>query len=114
MRRALLIANDKASRTGQALEQITKCLTEAGLQVEHGRADSEACYEAHLRERGDAVDLLVGAGGDGTVRCAADALLNVTGDRLPLGIIPLGTANNVARSLGLPLDLAEACRVTTE
>jgi len=43
-------------------------------------------------------DLVVAAGGDGTVGAAARAL---AGRGVPLGVMPLGTANNVARSLGI-------------
>lgn len=43
-------------------------------------------------------DLVVAAGGDGTVGAAARAL---AGRGVPLGVLPLGTANNIARSLGI-------------
>ena len=56
------------------------------------------------REQG--YDLVVAAGGDGTVGAVASHL---TGTELPLAILPLGTANDVARSLYLPMDVAEAC-----
>jgi diacylglycerol kinase family enzyme len=50
---------------------------------------------------GQEVEVLAAAGGDGTVNAAATALL-AAGDAAPsLAILPLGTANNVARSLGL-------------
>lgn len=48
----------------------------------------------------DGCDLVVACGGDGTVRMAAQALRH-TG--VPLGIVPLGTANIFARNLLLPL-----------
>ncbi len=51
---------------------------------------------------------LVAVGGDGTVRVAASAARE-TG--LPLGVVPAGTGNGVAYSLGLPLDPWEACRI---
>lgn len=47
----------------------------------------------------------VAAGGDGTVGAVAS---HVAGTPLPLGILPLGTANDVARSLAIPLDLRAA------
>jgi diacylglycerol kinase family enzyme len=56
------------------------------------------------RDRG--VVAAVAAGGDGTVGTVAT---QVAGSGLLLGILPLGTSNDVARALGVPLDLAAAC-----
>jgi YegS/Rv2252/BmrU family lipid kinase len=55
-----------------------------------------------------AVDFVVLGGGDGTMNAAAPAPME-TG--LPLGILPLGTANDLARTLSIPTDLGEAARV---
>jgi len=54
----------------------------------------------------DGVKLVVAAGGDGTVREIASALV---GTDATLGIVPLGTFNNLARSLNLPSDPDAAC-----
>jgi diacylglycerol kinase family enzyme len=54
------------------------------------------------------VDVVVVAGGDGTLGTAADALAE-TG--IPLGILPMGTFNHFAKDLGIPIDLAEAAEV---
>lgn len=58
---------------------------------------------------------IIVAGGDGTIGDAVNGLANAAGagDRSlgPLGIIPLGSANDLVFSLGLPTDLAQAARV---
>jgi diacylglycerol kinase family enzyme len=54
------------------------------------------------------VDLVLGAGGDGTIRLIADGLAN-TG--IPLGIVAAGTGNLLARNLDLPLDEVTALEI---
>jgi YegS/Rv2252/BmrU family lipid kinase len=55
-------------------------------------------------------EMIIAAGGDGTVSEVANDL---AGGDVPLGILPLGTGNLVARELGIPLDLKAACQVLT-
>lgn len=56
-------------------------------------------------------DMVVVAGGDGTVSEVAKGLIHAP---IPLGIIPIGTFNNIARSLDLPTELQAACSVLAE
>jgi diacylglycerol kinase family enzyme len=56
--------------------------------------------------RAEGVELVIAAGGDGTIGAAATHLAE---SELPLGILPLGTSNDFARALRLPMELAEAC-----
>ncbi|MGU3536481.1 lipid kinase [Methylobacterium sp. A54F] len=106
-RRALLIANPKARNGAFSLEAVRRVLSEGGIApVETAERD---CHKAITAHAGD-VDLVILGGGDGTMNAAAPALVE-TG--LPLGILPLGTANDLARSLGLPLDPLAAARFIT-
>jgi len=54
------------------------------------------------------LDAVVAGGGDGTLSCAAGHL---AGTERPLGILPLGTLNHLARDAGIPADLDEAVAV---
>jgi diacylglycerol kinase (ATP) len=64
--------------------------------------------EAVRRAVGDGVDVVAAAGGDGTVALVADELI---GTQVALGILPLGSAMNLARSLEIPRDLDEAVAI---
>ncbi|MDZ7860549.1 MAG: diacylglycerol kinase family protein [Candidatus Krumholzibacteriota bacterium] len=53
-------------------------------------------------------DLIVAAGGDGTISAVAGGLV---GERAPLGIIPVGTGNMIARELRIPLNIKRSAEV---
>src|SRR5687767_3496559 len=53
-------------------------------------------------------DLIVAAGGDGTIRTVATALM---GTSKKLGVLPFGTLNHFAKDLGIPTDLKDAVSV---
>jgi diacylglycerol kinase (ATP) len=56
----------------------------------------------------DHVDLIIAAGGDGTIHAVASGLMS---RESTLGIIPMGTMNNLAHSLGIPPSIEAACAV---
>lgn len=58
----------------------------------------------------DKFDLVVAAGGDGTVSAVVDGLV---GSSVPLGIIPAGTGNLIAQELNLPLAIEDAVALIT-
>jgi YegS/Rv2252/BmrU family lipid kinase len=70
--------------------------------------DEDAARTAVRRAIDDGVDVVVAAGGDGTVHMVVDELL---GSDVALGILPLGRVMNVARALGIPRDLEAAADV---
>jgi diacylglycerol kinase family enzyme len=96
-----------ASRAGDALvEQIEAAFAAAGLTAEVHAVDG-ADLTATITRLAETGAVAVG-GGDGTQGCAA-AILSKAG--ATHGVLPLGTRNNLARQLGVPLDLEGAVKV---
>jgi diacylglycerol kinase (ATP) len=78
---------------GNSLDDLTEQFTRAGHSLDCV-VDRNDDLRAHLH---DGFDCVAAAGGDGTIARAAGVL---AGGTVPLGIIPSGTANNIATSLG--------------
>lgn len=110
-RRALLIVNRHARLGADQADRAAALLRDAGLDVTEAAVEEGAGPSDAIRRRRAGMNLVVVGGGDGTLSAAAEGLLE-TG--LPLGILPLGTANDLARTLGIPTDLGAACRIIAD
>jgi YegS/Rv2252/BmrU family lipid kinase len=107
-KRALLIVNARSRRGRNAQAAVTAALEDAGLRVLYETCSNAASLSPLISRMAGQVDLVVIGGGDGTLNAAAPAL---RGSGLPLGIVPLGTANDLARTLGIPSDPVAAARI---
>lgn len=107
-RRGLLLANPKARRGAEGVRDAVEVLRRAGAEVLIEEIGSSEEIAGHVSRRGGDVDFIVLGGGDGTINAGLASILQA---RLPLGILPLGTANNTARTLDIPTDLAEAATI---
>ncbi len=94
MKRAILVHNPSAGQGKHSAEELTALLRAAGFRVRYVHAKKKRQVKA-LR---DAKGLIVVAGGDGTVHRVAR---RIAGRGKAMTILPLGTANNIARSLGI-------------
>lgn len=117
-----LVLNTGSTEVVDALREIVGRLRDAGhtvsphLTFEQGDARRFACEAAEA-----GADLVIAGGGDGTINEVANGLHDCVdraaerGDdtpRLPrLGVIPLGTGNDLAGALGLPMEPDEAVAV---
>ncbi len=101
--RAILIYNPSAGGRGSASsEQLLSTLVDAGFDAEYRPTASESDLDLALEGQ---PDLFVVAGGDGTTRAVAT---RIVGRGIPMALIPMGTSNNIAHSLGQvgkPLEL---------
>ena len=104
-RRALMLVNPRARRGTAALGPVIERLENGGIDVAVEKFESADEVSADIARRGGAFDLAIVCGGDGTANSAARGLL-LTG--LPMGLLPMGTANDLARTLGIPEDLSRA------
>ncbi|QLE56796.1 lipid kinase [Nostoc sp. TCL26-01] len=109
--RALLLVN-RHSRQGQtSLLQAIDYLKNYGFQLIEESTENPQHLSQIIHKYKNEVDLVIVGGGDGTLNTVVDALVET---QLPLGILPLGTANDLARTLGISNSLSEACRTIAQ
>lgn len=106
--RALLLVNRRARRGQDDLSRIVGRLKSLGLDLLEESISPPRDLPDTIRRYRDRVDMVIIGGGDGTLNAAIDGLIDT---QLPLGILPLGTANDLARTLGIPRSLPDACDV---
>lgn len=100
--RATLIFNDGAGTIrNTSAEVLLEALHQAGLEPVYTPTENEADLDPILAEAEEAGGVVVSAGGDGTARAIITRLI---GKDVPLVILPLGTANNIAAALGIQGD----------
>ena len=108
LRISVLINERAGAGHADAGGRIQALFTAAGAPVRLERVREGGDIAARARQAADRSDVLVAAGGDGTVSTVAAVAV---GARLTLGVLPIGTLNHFARDVHLPLDLAEAVSV---
>ncbi len=111
-RYAKLIVNPGSgtdSSRGKLLEEATRCLQELGMKIDVAIAKPhEKAKPIARRAVKEGYPLIIAMGGDDTIEAVIRGMAN---SKARLGIIPTGTANDLAKSLGIPTDLAAACEL---
>ena len=93
----------------KAAERLAEIFKESGIDADISLAESgaEVTQLAQQAARGP-YEVIVAAGGDGTVNSVASAVID---SGKILGILPLGTLNHFARDLNIPFDLEAAAQI---
>lgn len=103
--RLVVLANTRSTRYPADLDRLLDPLRErfrVGLEA----VERPETFSDRIRAAAPRADALVVASGDGTVARSARELIDAG---RPVGLVPIGNANDLARGLGLPTDPAEAC-----
>ncbi|AIE74449.1 MULTISPECIES: lipid kinase [unclassified Synechocystis] len=110
-KRALLIIN-RHSRRGQiGFAQAVDYLDNLGFELVTVPAQYSQSLENYVDRHINSVDMVIAGGGDGTLNAVVNSLAK---HQVPLGILPMGTANDLARTLNLPNDIVKACDVINQ
>ena len=112
--RSAAVVINAGSRRGAAVHgPAVDRMQKAGVPISsvHQVVSGAELAETLDRVVDDGHDLIVVGGGDGTVSCAAG---RVAGTDVTLAVLPLGTANDLARTLEIPNDLAGACSAVAD
>jgi len=96
--RAMLIFNDGAGHKGLSESDLREILAAQGIEAEWLPSKQIDDLPDKLADKQGGIDLVIAAGGDGTVTKTA---LVLKADDPPIAILPLGTANNIANALGI-------------
>ena len=113
-RRILVIWNPSAGlptalQQGGSVDEVREVLEHHGVVADVEEPSDEVEARAIVRHAvAEGVDIVVAAGGDGTVHLVAEGLL---GTDTALGILPLGRVMNIARALGIARDIDQAAEV---
>jgi YegS/Rv2252/BmrU family lipid kinase len=106
-RRVLLIVNPGARRAAQKSEEAKRALLAEGLNVRVFFTEAPGHATEIAREHGSSADVVFTLGGDGT---AMEVITALAERGPPVAVLPGGTGNVLARSLGTPLRVRSAVR----
>src|SRR4028118_261466 len=109
--RALLLVNPHARQGEAARSQVIQQLQQQGFELVEESGEDPQRFPDLIRHYHQEINLVIIGGGDGSVNAAVPGLLDTN---LPLGILPLGTANNLARTLKIPPSVSETCHIIAE
>jgi len=102
---ALLVTSPNSRRSTRGLPQARAALSDLGIEVAEELPVDQAARLPELVGPEPPARLVLAAGGDGTVGAVANHLAHT---RAVLGVLPLGTSNDFARSLAIPMRIDRA------
>ncbi len=93
------------------LDEVVSLLQKKGYQVIVHRTSNDEDLEIVINNSKNFIDVVTAAGGDGTIHQVVNAMLKNNLTHVPLGIIPVGTSNDIASYLGIPFSFFDAIQI---
>ncbi|MBC8034352.1 MAG: NAD(+)/NADH kinase [Chitinophagaceae bacterium] len=103
MKSAKVVHNPKAGEQGLTKKELVDFVKSGGWECRYSSTKDKDWNEIHPE-----TDFIIVAGGDGTVRKAASEILErkMVDKKLPIALLPMGTANNISKTLGIEGELS--------
>lgn len=105
IRRALLVMNPASRRGARARSAAAAAFSASGVHLDIRSTESPGHARTIAASEGAAYDAVFSLGGDGT---AMEVITALAGSGMRVGVLPGGTGNVIARSLGIPMSLKQA------
>ncbi|MBW0145549.1 YegS/Rv2252/BmrU family lipid kinase [Sphingomicrobium clamense] len=111
-KQAILVVNAMSRRGEEAFEQACELIEGAGIElIERHAVDDPNDLRPTIEQAIQKAPMVIVGGGDGTISSFAGSFKNKD---TVLAVLPLGTANSFARTLGFPIELEEAAQAITD
>jgi YegS/Rv2252/BmrU family lipid kinase len=109
-REAVLVVNTKSRKGEKLMREAAQKLEAAGVRLiaSYGIKDPKDLIPTIHRAVGSGAAMVIVGGGDGSLSCSVDSFV---GKDCVFALLPFGTANSFARTLGIPLDIDGAVNV---
>ena len=94
-----------------SLDEVVEILQTKGYQVIVHRTGNDENLDLVISSSKEFINAVVAAGGDGTIHSVVNAMLKNNMAHIPLGIIPVGTSNDIANYLRIPSSFSDAIEI---
>ena len=112
--KVLYLYSDKTgiAKSQRKVERLNKKLREIYSDITIKKTENLDDFRQNIRDSAGIFDILIVAGGDGTVKCAVGVLMSIEKEKRPtLGYIPTGTVNDAGKAVGYKGSIRQALKV---
>ena len=112
--KVLYLYSDKTgiAKSQKKVDKLNNSLRDIYKDITIKKTENIGDFERNIRDSAGIFDILIVAGGDGTLKCAVSVLMSIEKDKRPtLGYIPTGTVNDAGKAVGYRGSIRQALKV---